>query len=92
MEWIEGVPLAELALLGSDKERADRTAALVSKANNLAKGEAAAQETSTHPASPPSLSSSAHSLDPGPIIEVGVQCALDQLLEHGFFHGDPVSE
>ena len=36
-------------------------------------------------------SSFAKSLDPEPIIEVGVMCALAQLLDHGFYHGDPVS-
>ena len=28
-------------------------------------------------------------IDPTHIIEVGVQCSLRQLLEHGFFHADP---
>ncbi|MEL7495071.1 MAG: AarF/ABC1/UbiB kinase family protein [Cyanobacteria bacterium J06554_11] len=29
------------------------------------------------------------SIDPTHVIEVGVQCSLRQLLEHGFFHADP---
>ncbi len=28
-------------------------------------------------------------IDPTKVIEVGVQCSLRQLLEHGFFHADP---
>ncbi len=32
---------------------------------------------------------SAQGLDPRYLIEVGVQCSLRQLLEHGFFHADP---
>jgi hypothetical protein len=28
-------------------------------------------------------------LDPGPVIELGVTCSLSQLLDHGYFHGDP---
>ncbi len=28
-------------------------------------------------------------IDPTHVIEVGVQCSLRQLLEHGFFHADP---
>ncbi|NJN30852.1 MAG: AarF/ABC1/UbiB kinase family protein [Synechococcales cyanobacterium RM1_1_8] len=28
-------------------------------------------------------------LDPTQLIEIGVQCSLRQLLEHGFFHADP---
>ncbi|MEM8805059.1 MAG: AarF/ABC1/UbiB kinase family protein [Cyanobacteria bacterium P01_G01_bin.38] len=31
----------------------------------------------------------AHGLDATYVIEVGVQCSLRQLLEHGFFHADP---
>ena len=28
-------------------------------------------------------------IDPDEMIEIGVQCSLEQLLEHGFFHADP---
>ena len=28
-------------------------------------------------------------IDPDKMIEIGVQCSLEQLLEHGFFHADP---
>ena len=28
-------------------------------------------------------------IDPNEMIEIGVQCSLEQLLEHGFFHADP---
>ncbi len=28
-------------------------------------------------------------IDPEEMIEIGVQCSLEQLLEHGFFHADP---
>ena len=28
-------------------------------------------------------------IDPDNMIEIGVQCSLEQLLEHGFFHADP---
>ena len=28
-------------------------------------------------------------IDPDQMIEIGVQCSLEQLLEHGFFHADP---
>ncbi|PZO10768.1 MAG: hypothetical protein DCF25_20190 [Leptolyngbya foveolarum] len=31
----------------------------------------------------------ARGIDPTHVIEVGVQCSLRQLLEHGFFHADP---
>jgi predicted unusual protein kinase regulating ubiquinone biosynthesis (AarF/ABC1/UbiB family) len=31
----------------------------------------------------------AHNIDAAHLIEVGVQCSLRQLLEHGFFHADP---
>ena len=31
----------------------------------------------------------AQGIDPTHVIEVGVQCSLRQLLEHGFFHADP---
>lgn len=31
----------------------------------------------------------AQGIDPTHLIEVGVQCSLRQLLEHGFFHADP---
>jgi predicted unusual protein kinase regulating ubiquinone biosynthesis (AarF/ABC1/UbiB family) len=31
----------------------------------------------------------AQGVDPSHLIEVGVQCSLRQLLEHGFFHADP---
>ena len=27
-------------------------------------------------------------IDPDKMIEIGVQCSLEQLLEHGFFHAD----
>jgi predicted unusual protein kinase regulating ubiquinone biosynthesis (AarF/ABC1/UbiB family) len=32
---------------------------------------------------------SAQGIDAGYLVEVGVQCSLRQLLEHGFFHADP---
>jgi predicted unusual protein kinase regulating ubiquinone biosynthesis (AarF/ABC1/UbiB family) len=32
---------------------------------------------------------SAQGIDPRHLIDVGVQCSLRQLLEHGFFHADP---
>ncbi len=28
-------------------------------------------------------------IDPDEMVEIGVQCSLEQLLEHGFFHADP---
>ena len=28
-------------------------------------------------------------IDPDDMVEVGVNCSLQQLLEHGFFHADP---
>ncbi len=28
-------------------------------------------------------------IDPNKMIDIGVQCSLEQLLEHGFFHADP---
>ena len=28
-------------------------------------------------------------IDPDKMIDIGVQCSLEQLLEHGFFHADP---
>ena len=28
-------------------------------------------------------------IDPDEMIDIGVQCSLEQLLEHGFFHADP---
>ena len=31
----------------------------------------------------------AQGINPTHLIEVGVQCSLRQLLEHGFFHADP---
>lgn len=31
----------------------------------------------------------ARGIDPSYLIEIGVQCSLRQLLEHGFFHADP---
>ena len=29
------------------------------------------------------------SLIPAEMVDIGVQCSLEQLLEHGFFHADP---
>jgi predicted unusual protein kinase regulating ubiquinone biosynthesis (AarF/ABC1/UbiB family) len=86
MEWVTGTPLAELTLL-TPQQRAARAAAsqAASGAASTRSGPNHRNRASTRPSYHPG--ESAHGLDPGPIIEVGVRCSLAQLLEHGYYHG-----
>ena len=103
MEWIDGVPLAGLPRLQKevqedrkrpierDSSNEDVIAANAKTRTTMADHarEGAAENMEQKQEGDPTHISGEWLLDSDPIIERGVRCSLEQLLENGYFHADP---
>ena len=82
MEWIEGERLRSAYAAASDKRREDSASS--SSSSSAAAAAAAAANIGTN-----NGYTKAAALEDLKMVEIGVVCSLEQMLEVGFYHADP---